>query len=330
MKNENLLPVFKTERLVLRSVCQNDINNYHKHFVDYDVIQHLAIHVPWPYPDDGVKLFLENNIFPNQGKNLWMWGIFEKNNPDELIGAVHLWREAKPDNRGFWLGKKFWDKGYMTEAVSPIMDYAFEHLGFEKLIFANAIGNKRSGRVKEKTGAKLIDVKPAQFVNPKYTEHAIWELKKEDWKNRIAEQTEFNDGFVLSTDKNRLNIDTICSFLSRSQWAAHRKRDTIKKSITHSLCYGVYEGQNQIAFTRVVTDYSTYAYLCDVFVDEKYRGKGLSKWIMACVMKNPDLQALRRFTLATKDTHSLYEKFGFRALSAEENKRFISVLKDGI
>jgi GNAT superfamily N-acetyltransferase len=92
----------------------------------------------------------------------------------------------------------------------------------------------------------------------------------------------------------------------------------------------VYENKKQIAFARVVTDYSTYAYLCDVFVDENYRGRGLSKWMMERMMKNPDLATLRRFTLATKDAHGLYEKFGFRPLSAEENRRFMSILKDGI
>lgn len=90
-----------------------------------------------------------------------------------------MWREGRPENRGFWLGKPFWGKGYMTEAVAPVMDYAFNNFGFEKLVFANAVGNLKSRRVKEKTGAKLIDVKPAKFVNPEYTEHEIWELKRE-------------------------------------------------------------------------------------------------------------------------------------------------------
>ena len=136
--------------------------------------------------------------------------------------------------------------------------------------------------------------------------------------------------FLLSTDKKRLDVDAICGFLARSHWAANRKRQTIVKSIENSLCYGVYHGDCQVAFARLVTDYATYAYLCDVFVDESYRGRGLSKWIMDCIMKNDDLSSLRRFTLATKDAHSLYEKFGFKPLSHEEQRRLMSILKEGV
>jgi GNAT superfamily N-acetyltransferase len=136
--------------------------------------------------------------------------------------------------------------------------------------------------------------------------------------------------FVLSNSRSRLQIDIIHGFLARSHWAANRKRETIVKSIEHSLCYGIYEDQRQIAFARLVTDYCTYAYLCDVFVDESYRGRGLSKWMMECIMINPDLAELRRFTLATKDAHGLYERFGFKPLTGEEQRRFMSILKEGI
>jgi GNAT superfamily N-acetyltransferase len=138
------------------------------------------------------------------------------------------------------------------------------------------------------------------------------------------------DDYFLSTDRSRLDIDTVCAFLSRSHWAGNRRRETIVKSIAHSLCYGIYQGARQVAFARVVTDYATYAYLCDVFVDEDFRGRGLSKKLMSCIMQHPDLAALRRFTLATKDAHGLYEQFGFRLLSGEEQRRFMSILKEGI
>jgi RimJ/RimL family protein N-acetyltransferase len=180
------LPEFQTERLILRAVSVKDIPSYHKYFVDYEVIQHLAAHVPWPYPEDGVKWFLENNIFPHQGNNLWMWGIYEKEKPLELIGAVHLWREGKPENRGFWLGKAFWGQGLMTEATAAVNEYAFTKLGFDKLYFTNAVGNTASRRVKEKSGAKFLEVREAQFVNPKFTHTELWELSKESWeKTRI-------------------------------------------------------------------------------------------------------------------------------------------------
>lgn len=138
------------------------------------------------------------------------------------------------------------------------------------------------------------------------------------------------DDFLLSTDKARLQIDAVCALLSRSHWAAERKRSTVVKSIEHSLCYGIYHGGRQVAFARLVTDYATYGYLCDVIVDEDYRGLGLAKWLMGCIMENPDLQELRRFSLATRDAHGLYEKFGFKALSEEERRRFMSILKEGV
>jgi RimJ/RimL family protein N-acetyltransferase len=94
---------------------------------------------------------------------------------------VDLYREGKPENRGFWLGKKFWGHGLMTEAVIPITDYAFDTLGFETLYFDNALGNLRSRRVKEKTGARLIRTEPAKLVDPQYTEIEIWELTKQSW-----------------------------------------------------------------------------------------------------------------------------------------------------
>lgn len=171
----------QTQRLLLTPLRLEDAPSYARHFVDYEVIRHLSALVPWPYPENGVVEFFKNVLLPPQGVDRWTWTIRLKTNPDEVIGCVDLWREGRPENRGFWLGKKFWGQGYMTEAVEPIMDYAFNSLGFETLTFANAVGNDRSRRIKEKTGAKLIAIKSAAFVDPQYTEHEIWELSKAAW-----------------------------------------------------------------------------------------------------------------------------------------------------
>lgn len=136
--------------------------------------------------------------------------------------------------------------------------------------------------------------------------------------------------FEVSTDKSRLQLDTIHGFLQRSHWAANRPLETIRKSLKHSLCYGVYLGGNQVAFARVVTDYSTFAYLCDVFVDEAYRGLGLSKWMMEAMLARADLQGLRRFLLATKDAHSLYARYGFQPLTPEEQFRLMGIRHDSV
>lgn len=176
------IPEFQTDRLILQGVQPEHLESYQQNFADYDVIQHLSAGVPWPYPDDGVQSFIENIIYPQQGKERWLWVILEKANPDEVIGAVELWRKGIPEHRGFWLAKKCWGKGYMTEAVHPIIDYAFGYLGFEILVFSNAKGNDRSRRIKEKTGATHLYNKPSNFKAPEYSEAEIWELTKEKWE----------------------------------------------------------------------------------------------------------------------------------------------------
>lgn len=182
------IPILKTVRLLLREVTDQDIPAYKKHFIDYEIIRHLAKAVPWPYPEDGVESYLQEFIFPNQGKDRWMWGIHLKSNPNELIGAVELWREGKPENRGFWLSREHWNKGIMTEAVASVNEYAFDQLGFECLIFSNAKGNTKSRRIKEKTGAKYLRTEEAAFVDPNYTEHEIWKITKEEWE-KIKKQS---------------------------------------------------------------------------------------------------------------------------------------------
>src|SRR3974377_1712917 len=124
------LPTFHTSRLILREITLEDVPAYTRHFVDYEVISNLARLVPWPYPENGVREYLQTFVLPHQGKDKWVWAITEKDAPGELIGAVDLWRKGKPENRGFWLGREFWGRGYMTEAVKPVMDYAFDQLGF--------------------------------------------------------------------------------------------------------------------------------------------------------------------------------------------------------
>ncbi len=126
------------------------------------------------------------------------------------------------------------------------------------------------------------------------------------------------DHFTISTDPARLNIDSICDFLSRSYWAKGRPREKIERSLANSLVFGLYDGDKQIGLARVVTDYATFAWLCDVFIDDSYRGKGLGKWLMETILSHPDLQGLRRWLLATRDAHGLYSQFGWKPLEKPE------------
>lgn len=121
--------------------------------------------------------------------------------------------------------------------------------------------------------------------------------------------------FMITTDRTRLNQDLIHEFLFQSYWAEGIPPETVARSIRNSLCFGLLEGSRQIGFARVVTDYATFAYLADVFILEGYRGRGLAKFLMESIVKHPRLQGLRRWLLATRDAHSLYEKFGFIPLA---------------
>lgn len=134
----------------------------------------------------------------------------------------------------------------------------------------------------------------------------------------MAESWE-RDGYLISTDRSRLNIDLIHDFLSKtSYWAIDRARDVVKRSIDNSLSFGVYKGNNQVGFARVVTDYATFGWIADVFVLPEHRGHGLSKWLMDVMLSHSQLQGFRRWVLATKDAQSLYERFGFISLHRPE------------
>ena len=129
----------------------------------------------------------------------------------------------------------------------------------------------------------------------------------------------FNEKFVISTHKGRLDIHFIHHYLStQSYWSQYIPMDVVKKCIEGSICFGLYIDAEQIGFARVVTDCASFAYLCDVFIDEKYRGRGLSKWLLEVILSHPDLQGLRRFLLATRDAHGLYEQYGFSLLNSPE------------
>lgn len=122
------------------------------------------------------------------------------------------------------------------------------------------------------------------------------------------------DTLLISTDPSRLDLGAITDMLSRAYWAKDRTRDVITKSMQNSLVFGVYDSDRQIGLARVVTDYATFAWLCDVFILEEFRGRGISKWLMETILAHPDLQRLRRFLLATRDAHELYTRYGFTPL----------------
>jgi GNAT superfamily N-acetyltransferase len=138
------------------------------------------------------------------------------------------------------------------------------------------------------------------------------------------------DIFLISTDQARIDLDVVHGYLSRSYWEKSIPRTFVKKAIANSLCFGLYD--EQVGFARVISDSATYSYLADVFILEEYRGRGLSKWLLQCVLQHPELQWPRTFFLATRDAHGLYSQFGFAVVDTPERfmiRRNSEVFRDG-
>jgi GNAT superfamily N-acetyltransferase len=134
--------------------------------------------------------------------------------------------------------------------------------------------------------------------------------------------------YSITTDPRKLDLEAIHAFLSRSFWAEGIPKETMARAIANSLCFGLFDGESQVGFARVVTDRATYAYLCDVYVLEPHRGRGLGKWLIETVMAHSDLQGLRRFQLVTRDAHSLYSRHGFEVPISPD--RHMEIFKHGI
>ena len=135
------------------------------------------------------------------------------------------------------------------------------------------------------------------------------------------------ENFSISTDKEKLNIDIISTFLSNSYWASTRSLKQIVESIKNSFCFGVYDADGQIGFARVVTDYSTFAYLADVFILHSHQGKGLGKQLIDAIFNTEELENISTWMLLTNDAHALYHRVGFIEFPYPE-KVMIKKLKD--
>ena len=133
------------------------------------------------------------------------------------------------------------------------------------------------------------------------------------------------DQFTISTDPARLDIDAIVDMLARAYWAVGRPRERTERGIKNSLVFGLYDGNKQIGVARVISDYSIFAYLCDVFIHEDYRTHGLGKWLIQTILEHPDLRDMRRWVLVTNDAHGLYKQFGFTSL--EDPERWMQMFK---
>ncbi len=129
--------------------------------------------------------------------------------------------------------------------------------------------------------------------------------------------------YEISTDRGRLDLEMIHRFLTNSYWARNIPRSLVEKAINNSLCFGAYHADAQVGFGRVITDYATFAYLADVFVLPEHRGRGVGRLLIKAMVEHRELSGLRRWLLATKDAHGLYQKFGFSSLT--EPSHFLTI-----
>jgi len=175
-------PTLETPRLVLRPLSLDDAPAIQKYFNNWNIIQHLNAGIPWPYPDDGAESFIRSCLPKLETGEVYMWVLVPKTEPREAIGLIDfgVTRNHHHGNRGFWLAEPFWGQGLMTEAVAATNDFIFGVLKLEKYTVCNAVVNKGSRRIKEKTGARFIGYGELAHHSGE-TEIEIWDVTREAW-----------------------------------------------------------------------------------------------------------------------------------------------------
>ncbi len=175
-------PVLHTPRLILRPIRSKDAPVLQRRFPHWDVVKWLNPNIPWPYPADGATTFVASCLAEMARGEKSHWAIVPRKGPADLIGAIDLWPDdgTSRDQRGFWLDPEYQGQGLMTEAANRVTDYAFRELKWPCLWLRNAQENHASRRIKEKQGARLVDLLISQCVSGK-VEQMVWQLTAKDW-----------------------------------------------------------------------------------------------------------------------------------------------------
>ncbi|OWJ89962.1 GNAT family N-acetyltransferase [Pseudomonas sp. A46] len=178
------LPTLLTPRLILYPLTLADADAIQRHFPHWEVVRFLAEQVPWPYPPDGARTFLEQVALPAMQRGVqWHWSIRERAEPDQLIGVVSLMDDERDNHRGFWLGVPWHGRGYMTEASEAVTDYWFGTLGKPLLRAPKAVANTASRRISERSGMRLLRTEERGYVSGRHLSE-IWEITREEWLAR--------------------------------------------------------------------------------------------------------------------------------------------------
>lgn len=176
-------PTLQTPRLTLRPASLQDCSELQPLFADWEVVKELNAGVPWPYPEDGVLTFTRDVLLPAMADgDSFSWTLLETSS-QRAVGRLELVADPDPGelHRGFWLGRPFWGRGYMSEAVLVTTDFAFDVLRLPLLRLGNAQRNRASSRMKQKSGARLLGVEPCDYVCGQLPAER-WELSPEAWR----------------------------------------------------------------------------------------------------------------------------------------------------
>ena len=179
-------PTLQTARLILRPLAQSDASAIQRHFNNWNIIQHLASVVPWPYPDDGAETFVARELEKAAaGEDVYNWMLVLRGGDGEAIGNIRFRPRSDnaKGNRGFWLAEHYWNQGLMSEAVSAVNDFAFRTLGIESFYVCNAATNVASRRVKQKTGAEFVGYVELAHHNGQARAEK-WRVTRQNWLSR--------------------------------------------------------------------------------------------------------------------------------------------------
>ena len=178
------LPVLLTPRLILRPLAREDADAIQRLFPQWEVVRYLADHIPWPYPPDGARHFVEDLALPAMARGQqWHWSIREQAAPEALIGVISLMDDEPDNHRGFWLAPAWQGRGYMGEACEAVTGYWFETLGKPLLRAPKAAPNAASRRISEKSGMRLLRTEERGYVSGRHPSE-LWEISREEWLAR--------------------------------------------------------------------------------------------------------------------------------------------------
>lgn len=176
-------PVIQTRRLILRPMALSDAPAIQAHFNNWNVIKTLSTVVPWPYPSDGAKTFIERELAKiAAGEEIYQWVLVLTADGSDAIGNINFRPRAEgpKGNRGFWLAEPYWNRGLMTEAIAAVNDFAFLMLGLDSFFVCNAVSNIASRRVKQKTGAEFVGYIDLPHHNGESAAER-WRVTRESW-----------------------------------------------------------------------------------------------------------------------------------------------------